>query len=572
MTSKFNILKQRIGIVIILVLFFTLNCSATTYYVSSYSGDDSNIGTDISSPWKTINKVNSFIFVAGDSILFKRNEVWRGQLIPKSGNILSDIYYGAYSDGEYPVILGSISFNNTSDWISIGGNVWKCNATFSTDIGNIIFDNASSVGFKRWNLTDLQNQNDFWYNLSTNELSIYSISNPANIHSEIELALRKDIISQQNTSYVTYENISIKYGGAHGFGGGNTSNITIKSCEISYIGGGDLNMDGTIRYGNGVEFWGNASNNIVEKCKIWEIYDTGLTNQNQTKTVIQQNIKYQNNVIWNCGLSSFECWNRPSSSTTSKIHFENNTCLNAGYGWGSQRPDYHGIHIFFNGNPAHTDTIYIRNNIFYNAKRSIYAVEDNINGFIELDYNVIFQPSGSDSLFVSFPSFTVYKYSDFSIFKTVSQKDLNSLTGNPDFTDLSENDFSLLSSSIAIDAGINLNIPYDFNGNPRPVNGVFDIGAYEYSSSISINDIKLLSSFRIYPNPSSEYINISFNDNEEKMNNTINIYNLNGQKIISIYNFSSGEQINIENFKNGTYLIRNNNPKNILLGKVVVSK
>ncbi|MDA3928349.1 MAG: hypothetical protein PF541_05280 [Prolixibacteraceae bacterium] len=248
------------------ILFISLNSEATTYYISSNGGNDANSGISIDLPWKTINQVNSFAFVAGDSILFKKNEIWRGQLLPRSGNSSSDVYHGAYSSGKFPTILGSLCFNNPSDWISIGGNIWKCNKSFLTDIGNIIFNNSTAVGFKKWNLKELQNQNEFWYNLSSRELLIYSTSNPASLYSKIELALRKHIINQQNTSFVTYENISIKYGGAHGFGGGNTTNITVKSCEISYIGGGDLNMDGKIRFGNGIEFWGNASNIIVEIC------------------------------------------------------------------------------------------------------------------------------------------------------------------------------------------------------------------------------------------------------------------------------------------------------------------
>jgi hypothetical protein len=44
--------------------------SGTTYYVSS-TGNDSNSGTSKSSAWKTINKVNSFVFKAGDGVLFQ---------------------------------------------------------------------------------------------------------------------------------------------------------------------------------------------------------------------------------------------------------------------------------------------------------------------------------------------------------------------------------------------------------------------------------------------------------------------------------------------------------------------
>ena len=172
----------------------------------------------MSSPWKTLNQVNSFSFSPGDSILFKSGEIWRGQLIPQSGNVSTAIYYGSFNTGPNPIFLGSLAFNTISDWTNTEGNIWRCTATFPTDIGNIIFDNSLSVGIKKWVFTDLQNQDDFWYDLNSNELLIYSTSNPATIHSEIELALRKDIIHYQNTNFATFEKLSLKYGGAHGFG------------------------------------------------------------------------------------------------------------------------------------------------------------------------------------------------------------------------------------------------------------------------------------------------------------------------------------------------------------------
>ena len=557
-------------IFIILTLFLTINSNGSTYYISTNTGNDSNSGTTAALAWKTLNKINSFSFSVGDSILFKRNEIWRGQLIPQSGISGASNYYGAYSTGENPTILGSLNFSNISDWTNIDGNIWKCDTTFSTDIGNIIFDNATSVGFKKWNLDDLQSQNDFWFDLSSNELLIYSTSNPGSIYTEIELALRQDIINQQNTSFITFENLSIKYGAAHGFGGGNTANIIINSCNISFIGGGDLKMDGTIRYGNGVEFWGNASNNTVSKCEIWEIYDTGVTNQNHTTTVLQHNIKYQNNLIWNCGLSSFEFWCKPATSTTSNIYFENNTCLFAGGGWGIQRPDYYGIHVLISSNTAQTDSIFIKNNIFFEAQRTIYAFEDNANGQYELDYNVIYQPGANDTLFAFFPSNQIYTYSNFLTYTSTLNKDVNSVVGNPDFTSLSGLDFSLLNTSIAIDAGTNTNITEDFEGNPRPYNGVFDIGAYEFSEPLGITENMYSKKMIVYPNPTNSSFRISF-DNINKCK--LNLYNINGQLIISIENYSNNKEIKIGNLKNGTYTFTlSTNSEIIETGKILIQK
>jgi hypothetical protein len=541
----------------LLAILLTVTATAThasTYYVSSISGNDNNTGTTTSLPWQTINRVNNAVLSAGDSVLFKSSETWRGQLVPKSGTASEAIYYGAYSSGINPILLGSVEKNDTSDWIDQGANIWKCAATFSTDIGNVIFDNAAAVGVKKWTAVELQNQDDYWYDLITGEVEIYSTSNPAGIHAEIELALREHIIDQKNTGFVTYENLNLKYGGAHAFGGGNTTNITIRRCEISYIGGGDLNMDGTIRFGNGVEFWGNASNNSVEKCKIWEIYDTGVSNQNHTSTVTQQNIRYSNNLIWNCGLASFEYWNRPATSTTADIYFENNTCLYAGGGWGTQRPDFHGIHVLIDNNTAQTDTIYIRNNIFHNAQRSIYALEDNINGFLKLNYNLINQSAAADTLFVSFPSGVIHTFGAFATYSSSTGKDINSFTSAPEFVNQAALDFDLTNLSPCINNGTTVNVADDFNGIPRPHLGGYDIGAHEYNGAMNIPSKEETALLKIYPNPAAEQFRVRYSDNSGTLA-TLYIYNSVGQLVHAVERCNSSDEVDVNHLPTGLYSV-----------------
>jgi hypothetical protein len=78
------------------------------------------------------------------------------------------------------------------------------------------------------------------------------------------------------------------------------------------------------RYGNAIEFWGAASDHLVERNRIWEVYDAALTNQATVMIPHQINITYRDNVIWNSEYS-FEFWNRPESAITSNIVFEFNT-------------------------------------------------------------------------------------------------------------------------------------------------------------------------------------------------------------------------------------------------------
>ena len=59
---------------------------------------------------------------------------------------------------------------------------------------------------------------------------------------------------------------------SHGLGGSNTHHIVIRDCDVAWIGGGHqfTGPDGKpIRFGNGIEFWENAYDNLVEGCRIW---------------------------------------------------------------------------------------------------------------------------------------------------------------------------------------------------------------------------------------------------------------------------------------------------------------
>ena len=59
----------------------------------------------------------------------------------------------------------------------------------------------------------------------------------------------------------------------------------------------------------------------------------------------------------------------------------------------------------------------------------------------------------------------------------------NNLNTNPNFVNAASNDFRLLSSSSAVDAGMTLSaVTVDFSRNPRPQGPSYDIGAYEFGA------------------------------------------------------------------------------------------
>ena len=88
--------------------------SAATYYVDTQNGNDSYSGTSQIQPWQTLSKVNGTTFQAGDSILFKADDVWTGRLYPGgSGSPGAPIVIDIYGTGSKAIIDGNGSNDGT---------------------------------------------------------------------------------------------------------------------------------------------------------------------------------------------------------------------------------------------------------------------------------------------------------------------------------------------------------------------------------------------------------------------------------------------------------------------------
>ncbi len=265
----------------------------------------------------------------------------------------------------------------------------------NTDVGNMILDGGKAA-FKKWTIADLKNEDDFWFDMAANRVFYRSKENPATRFKSIEAALHRHVVDHSNTRYVVFDELDIRYGAAHGFGGTRAKNNIYRNLDISWIGGADQYRQGgdgrRVRFGNGIEFWADASDCLVECCRLWEIYDAALTNQGSGVNV-EKNITYRMNRIWNCEYS-FEYWNRGPESITDNIVFEDNVCLTAGYGWGHvQRPDKNGRHLMFYSNQAKTSGVVIRNNIFAMATESPVRIDVNFRDALKMEKNVYWQPA-----------------------------------------------------------------------------------------------------------------------------------------------------------------------------------
>ena len=80
------------ALLVLVTLAYVMNTLAQSpgaaphaYYVDSSIGDDSSSGRSPSSAWRTIGKVNSMALAPGDTVYFRRGEVWRETLEPRNG-------------------------------------------------------------------------------------------------------------------------------------------------------------------------------------------------------------------------------------------------------------------------------------------------------------------------------------------------------------------------------------------------------------------------------------------------------------------------------------------------------
>ena len=133
----------------------------TTYYVDSGAGSDANAGTSQAAPWKTLAKVNTLTYGAGDKILLRAGGLWAEQLKPKGSGVSGNpITIGAYGAGPRPIIDGrtvayapagaaAVLLQSVSYWTVTGLEV--TNDTGTNNVGTVARPGKNRSGIVVYN-------------------------------------------------------------------------------------------------------------------------------------------------------------------------------------------------------------------------------------------------------------------------------------------------------------------------------------------------------------------------------------------------------------------------------------
>lgn len=223
--------------------------NAATYFVSSSSGSDSNSGVSEQSPWKSLEKVNSFSLQPGDIVQFQRGDNWTGSLTPtQSGTSNAFITFGAYGSDTKPLphISAAVPIA-MKDLQSEGASKWSY--TLSKEPKILIF-NEKELG----SLTSIDAlSKPFEWAIANNRVYIFSEQVPDTFYTSIKIGTFDAAFSSNNQKYLLVENILFSggSGGTVAETGGcvnispNTSYVTIRNSKIMNCYGQGIRITGS---------------------------------------------------------------------------------------------------------------------------------------------------------------------------------------------------------------------------------------------------------------------------------------------------------------------------------------
>lgn len=443
--EEFNIIQNlklvfRIALVLSLI-FTTFQPEAHTYFVdkSNPNANDNNHGTE-EAPWATIQK-GAEVAQAGDTVYVKYDIYNEDITMVNSGNendgFISFIGLGS----ERPVIDGTgksrklIYWHGTSD-----GGVQK---------NYIIMDGFEIRNAAKWAI---------WMQGNNNIIKNCRIHNSGS--TAIQIITGSYNIITNNEIYNTGWN-GISWESNNGNSGIRTDNNTI---EYNYIHDlpNHVAINGFPNEGSGNWDQYGGVGNIVRFNKIFNCLEGFYFRY-------EKDMKIYGNLIVNIygyqGIHFHVTTGDNSSTYTSNSKIFNNVIANCAQ---------NGI---FNTNAKNLE---IKNNIFYNNTvgnrfHDIEFKSRTISPGNILDYNLYYgQTSSQKQINLYGSTYTIPEIQAIGM-------ELNGMFADPLFTDTSNDNYSVLKNSPAIDAGLNLSAPFniDLDGIARPQGLTFDIGAYE---------------------------------------------------------------------------------------------
>ncbi len=521
---------------LLIVIFFVSINAQTTYYFST-SGNDANNGTSSASPKQTLSALQTLLDTAqpGDNFLLKRGDTWTtragiyGLDISADGTASEYIVIGAYGTGNKPVFdfsgtdymirfysgtaaasasylkIENIKFTSTAlpltnrpdDAIFFNGSGQTTTSPSNIIISNCVIDSIiEGINAKLYaNNITIENCTISNTGLISNRAGngVYSSAPNTIIRDNIfngcatgdNTTSHSIYISRMNDCLVENNIIDGKNAKGNLVAVSNARRLTIRgntvfSGQSGGIGGGPQDYTGEFGFYEDVLIEKNIVYNAPFGISIVRSNGGGTV----TGTAVGDNIKIINNIIYNGldrGVRIYNAASQKGIFSISNVTIANNTFYN----------NVKGIWIS-SSNMTLGNGIAVKNNILFNnlyPSGTLLEIDNAADiSQIDFNYNLYYTVVGNDTkVGTTLRTLSAFK----SAFPNEEQ---NGISTNPLFINILNFIFQLNENSIAIDNGANLSsvgVNDDFEGNQRPAQNGFDIGAYEFGSSSSGSNINV---------------------------------------------------------------------------------
>ena len=449
MTAKTSAKAFLLAAAIVLV---SCAAHAATYYVAM-TGNNANDGSS-ANPWGTLQKAVDTI-AAGDTIIV-RNGTYAGCRMRYSGTstgvktLKAENKWGAIINAPGPNAYRPSNIEIIHDDHG------------TTPVEYWVVDGLEITNSPKWGIDLINGDHCTIRNVKAHNSSITGI-----FTAQSDYGLIEDCVSYSN--------------GEHGFYVNNSADNGILRRNIGYSNTGlGVHMNGDIASpGDGI-----MSGWLLEKNMLYNNGANGFDADGCETTVWNNNICWGNTskALHLAGGNGVDSGGAVMTRDTRAI---NNTLIGKSTGF-----MVYNIYTTSTLIPGPSNNK-VFNNILYNLNTSnmrgaicttTFAMA---NGF-ESDYNVITGRQGVDdnATMYDIAGWRGLGYDTHSIY--IAGADVAATIASY-FVNPASNDYHLKAGSPAIDAGKNVSadVTDDFDGAPRPVNGVFDIGAFEYGGTVT---------------------------------------------------------------------------------------
>lgn len=531
---------KKLSVFLVMMQLTSACFSQTNYYVSP-SGNDLNAGT-LSSPWKTIQ--HSLNNMTGNSILQVAGGTYNEKIVIPLSNITiknqtaDTPIIDATGIGSQNSIIAIIDKNSiTIDGLELKNNI-------QNDAQGILIEGlCNAITIKNCILHDIHfsaNPNAS-VNASTNAqgIIIYG-THPTTAISNLQIENNQlyncrlgysegiaingnvDGFEVKNNLVHDLTNIGIDAIGHEGTcpspsndqaRNGLVKNNTIYNCLSPYATSGGIYIDG----GKSIIVENNTSYHNGYGIEIG-CENTGKT----TDAITVRNNVFYDNEMCAIALGGFDYPSGSGKVTNATIR--NNTCFSNDFANSGNGELY----------LSYSENSRIENNVFYTSSENNLAYAELTQPNVSMNYNIIYCPGGTTSLYSSWNG---SNYAGYAAFVAGTSSNSNSLFANPNFTSANTTnpDFHLLSTSSAINAGnptfVAAPNETDFYGELRIENTVVDCGADEFGTTLTISTAETAPSVKIYPNPTRDFIHID----GLTENSTITLFTPHGTKLLETH-------------------------------------